>query len=476
MKQIILTILIAFLAYPAFCQTLSSPESIEYDYSTNYRFISNAGNGSILRDHGDGQYQYFYQGLGGVRGLHIHENMLYAASNLGLAIFNLQTDQHVTNVSIPGAVFLNDVVADSSGNIYISDNQAHKIFKYDIDTGMVSTFVNSGIQSPNGMAFDAPNNRILLVSFRANSPLQAIQLPAGEISILMTTTIGNMDGIGIDANGTIFFSSWQTNSIYRLASLASIPVQVWTGLSGPADFYLYSLTELGYFSSSTTAQIWIPKMNANAIAQYDLPNIITYFEAYMSAEGESGNPSWGDIDWTTAWETGLLGYNFYYSDDVSIPDFEQAIQYNTELIPATNTSAEHQYHLDIEDHFARLWWIENIEADGTSIVTGPYNATIVANDDMTETSKLEMRVYPNPVTVNSRLSMQIEKAGAVEISFYDLKGRKICSSSELTLSAGQHELALNEVLAGYQHLPTGMYLCKVQSGNGYSMKRIVKFR
>ncbi|MBN2829231.1 MAG: SMP-30/gluconolactonase/LRE family protein, partial [Candidatus Cloacimonetes bacterium] len=245
-------------------QTLNNPESIVYDFSTEWRYISNNGNGSIIRDHNDEQYAYFYQGLGGVRGLYIHERTLYAATNLGLSIFDLNTEQLISNVSIPESVFLNDVVADDSGNLYLSDTQAHKIFKYVISSGQVSTFISTGIQSPNGMVFDATENRILLVSFRANSPIQAINLPGGEVSTVLTTTIGNLDGIGIDMNGAIYFSSWQTNSVYRLTGLSATPDQIWTGLSGPADFFLYEETSMSNTGLHNDCQIWIPKMNNNA--------------------------------------------------------------------------------------------------------------------------------------------------------------------------------------------------------------------
>jgi sugar lactone lactonase YvrE len=239
-------------------QKLDRPESIAYDASTGYYYISNTGNGTILKSKDLSAYSLLAKGLGSVRGLYIVGRTLYGASDKGLLLYDLDTGAQIKAVAVPGSSFLNDVTADNDGNVYITDHKAHKIFRYNGTDGKVSTFVGKGIQSPNGIVFDARKNRLLFVSLRSNSPIQAIALPGGELSTFKSTATGNLDGFGIDKVGNLYWSSWQTSSIYRLKDQNSSPEQIVKSLSGPADFYL--------LQNGDSVKLIIPQMTASSIA------------------------------------------------------------------------------------------------------------------------------------------------------------------------------------------------------------------
>ncbi len=239
MKVSILAILAALIWTGLSAQSLNRPESVAFDPQTGYFYVSNTGNGSIIRTKDLETYSYFTQGKGAVRGLIVSGRRLYAASDKGLLVFDLDRDALLKTHPVAGSTFLNDVAADADGNAYITDSKAHKVFKYDSRQGAVSPFVESGIQSPNGILYDAANKRLLLVSLRPNSPIQAISLPEGNVSTFKSTSNGNLDGLGMDKAGNLYFSSWQTSSIYRLKDAKSSPVKVLGGLSGPADFFVF---------------------------------------------------------------------------------------------------------------------------------------------------------------------------------------------------------------------------------------------
>ena len=61
----------------------------------------------------------------------------------------------------------------------------------------------------------------------------------GNVSELMTTSLGQLDGIAYDSKRNIYYiSSWKTNSIYIFdPAFMDIPLLLQSGLPGPADIY-----------------------------------------------------------------------------------------------------------------------------------------------------------------------------------------------------------------------------------------------
>jgi len=466
--RVMMVLLFLCVSILALGQALNSPESVVVDYSNSYMdymYVSNVGNGQILKKaYYDTEYTVFASGLGSVRGLCIYDHILYANCNLGLARFDLITQQNIGNVVVPGSMFLNDVIADSSGNIYMSDGQANKIFKYNIANGTVGSFISTGVQNPNGMAFDTPNNRILLVSYRANSPIQAIQLPNGELSTVLTTNIGNLDGIGIDGNGAIYFSSWQTNSIYRMTSINAYPVQVWTGLSGPADFFLTRET-LYYFDNN---DIVIPNMNSNTMSVYHLPNFVRDFYAlYVSKYPELG------VQWRSYFEVDLEGYYVYVS--TSGNDFSLAELVTDSIITAQNTlDTEYgPYDWNFNYPIGQFWWIQSNEMDGTEHLFGPFQAIGVENEDIVTTPIVNyFNVYPNPVIDNSILSFELTKNEEVIISIYDVKGRCILKKHLGVIEKGKQTINLNSAGLDFSGLASGIYFCRLLAGKQVLSRKI----
>jgi len=239
MKRLIVSSALALLLTASLAQGLNRPESVAFDPGSGFFFVSNTGDGSIVKTTDLKNYSYLAQNKGKVRGLFVNGRKLYAASDVGLLVFDLDGMTLTKTVPVPGSSFLNDVTADGRGRVYLMDNQEDKIFEYDPVKNRVAVFTHKGIQAPNGIWYDAKQDRLLVVSLRPNSPLQAISLPGGVITTLKATSHGSLDGLGRDDFGNIYYSSWQTSSIYRLKDLNSEPERVVSGLSGPADFYVW---------------------------------------------------------------------------------------------------------------------------------------------------------------------------------------------------------------------------------------------
>jgi hypothetical protein len=81
--------------------------------------------------------------------------------------------------------------------------------------------------------------------------------------------------------------------------------------------------------------------------------------------------------------------------------------------------------------------------------------------------KLEQN-YPNPFNPSTRISYQIPNAGHVTLKVYDVLGREVSTLINNEQSAGSHEVIFNASKLG-----SGIYFCRLQSGNYISVKKMV---
>lgn len=77
-------------------------------------------------------------------------------------------------------------------------------------------------------------------------------------------------------------------------------------------------------------------------------------------------------------------------------------------------------------------------------------------------------MYPNPVTVDSRIFFEIDREQGVDISFYDLNGRKVNTLVQKVFPKGRHSIAVNINL-----MSEGMYLCKLSLKDSSSVIKLL---
>jgi sugar lactone lactonase YvrE len=218
---------------------LNLPESVVYD-SPNYRYlVSNWGNGDVVQIDSTGTHSIFIDNEHCYAGLQILDDVLYVACReYGVKGFDLATGENVLEVSIPGIDNINDITADTSGNLYVSSPPGNAIFKVNIASQTYSTFVESGLYTPNGIYFDEPNNRLLVVSYRNYSPIQAVDLEDSTLSTVYSTNLHNLDGLTQDSDGYYYVSSWFSNACFRIDSTFSSPPELFSShADDPADIY-----------------------------------------------------------------------------------------------------------------------------------------------------------------------------------------------------------------------------------------------
>ncbi|MFM7079212.1 MAG: hypothetical protein ACKOYC_05425 [Bacteroidota bacterium] len=245
-----------FYTMMATAQSYNSPESIEFDYANNRWLISNNGNGQILaRNSSTGALSVFVTGIpSGPHGLEIVADTVYVCDGSTLKAYELQTATQVFNINL-GASFLNGITHDNSGNLYITDFSTKRIYRFNTADRTFTVFVSStGTASPNGIVFDATNNRCVFVNWGSSAAIKAVDLTTGVVSTLANTSLGNCDGIARDNQGNYYISSWSSSSrITRFNNDFTISSAVVTsGLSNPADIFYNVLTDtLGVPNSGT---------------------------------------------------------------------------------------------------------------------------------------------------------------------------------------------------------------------------------
>lgn len=243
----IIIFIFSLVSTGAFSQSYSGPESVEYDFANSRWLIANTQSHQVLARDAAGVLTVFATLTGsGPYGIEIVGDTLFCCNGGSIKGFLLSDGSQVFNVNV-GASFLNGITHDDAGNLVATDFSAKAIFKINIAAQTFSAIATGMTTTPNGIIFDAANNRCVFVNWGSNAPVKAIDLATNSITTLTTTTLGNCDGIARDGQGNYYVSCWSGQKVVRFdSSFSSAPVDVVTGLSNPADiFYNTVIDTLG---------------------------------------------------------------------------------------------------------------------------------------------------------------------------------------------------------------------------------------
>jgi PKD repeat protein len=237
MKKILLLSPILFPGLMAYSQAFSGPESVEYDSIYNRWLVGNKNNGTVLvYSPGSGTLSPFASGVpNGPYGIEILDSVLYCCAGGSIKGYHLSTGTEVFSASL-GASFLNGITSDGVSNLFVTDFTAKKIYRVNVLTGNFNVMVTGLAKSPNGIFYDGPGNRCVFVNWGTSAPIMAMNLADSTTTTLVTTTLGNLDGLTQDIAGNWYTTAWSNNALNRFApDFSGSPVAVKTGLSSPAD-------------------------------------------------------------------------------------------------------------------------------------------------------------------------------------------------------------------------------------------------
>ncbi len=90
-----------------------------------------------------------------------------------------------------------------------------------------------------------------------------------------------------------------------------------------------------------------------------------------------------------------------------------------------------------------------------------------ATQSITEKSRIQFNIFPNPTHGELSLNFNLQKAGIVKITVIDMIGRSISEQKE-TYTIGSHRIDFN--LSGQK---AGIYFVQVDSPDGKNSKKLI---
>ncbi|SFP16664.1 hypothetical protein SAMN03159463_03736 [Mesorhizobium sp. NFR06] len=227
------------------------PESALVDTAHNRIVVSNIvgnpgeadGNGylSLLSMDGKVVTRHWVGGMDAPKGMAIAGGKLYAADITKVRVVDLASGRLVSTIEVPGAVFLNDMTADSAGKVYVSDMLADTIYRIDGDKS--EPFVKDALlASPNGVFADG--GRLIVASWgKGIKPDFSTAEPGGLMSVDLSSrkvtplpgaqNFADLDGV-VAIGDTIYATAYMTGTLYRYEPGAA-PQTVATFKPGSAD-------------------------------------------------------------------------------------------------------------------------------------------------------------------------------------------------------------------------------------------------
>ena len=256
---------------------LNGPESIDYDPVNNRYLIANSANGKIMKRSVNGTISQFVANISpNPYGIEVVGNTVYACCSGKVLGFDLTTGLQVFSVNL-GATFLNGITHDNSGNLFVTDFSAKKIYRIKIATQTFNVFAQNLTNSPNGIIFDEPSNSLVFVNWGSSAKIKRCSLADSSVVTILTTSYTNIDGIARKANGDFYISVWGTNSVYKYNNnFSSTPALVVSGLSSPADIYYNNLTDTLAIPNSGNNTLIFVGQSTVSLSEENFSEVVIY--------------------------------------------------------------------------------------------------------------------------------------------------------------------------------------------------------
>jgi hypothetical protein len=255
-----------------------APEAVRYDPDQDVYFVGNWGTGSasatdnngyISRMKPDGQIETMRFIAGGTnrvvlhapRGMYIVGDTLWVADADAVRGFNKRTGEKVANVDFSAfdRGFLNDVAADATGTVYVTDTGRNKLYKVQGEGGPTLVVSDSTLGAPNGITWDAANNRFIIVPYGGFKGIRGWAPGSSTMTVIGVSTGAKYDGVEVLSGGRVLVSSQADSSLHLFSGNAGHAI-IHT-LGPPADIAV----------DTKRNRVAVPVVALNHVEIYELP-------------------------------------------------------------------------------------------------------------------------------------------------------------------------------------------------------------
>ncbi|MFH0944811.1 MAG: sulfatase-like hydrolase/transferase [Planctomycetota bacterium] len=129
-------------------------------------------------------------------------NTLFVLERNALVEIDVDEAEVAYRYQVPGALFPNDIAADASGNLYISESNRNVLYRFADDECQV-WLSGEEVSAPNGMLFDGQQ---LVFGNNGDNSLKRVDLETGEVETIVRLGPGIIDGIELDGRGNYLVS------------------------------------------------------------------------------------------------------------------------------------------------------------------------------------------------------------------------------------------------------------------------------
>ena len=202
------------------------PESVIYDKVNDVLYVSNMQddpfkkdkNGFISKVDLDGNILKlkWVKGLNAPKGLAISKGKLYVGDVDQLVEIDIKKGKVSNKYDAIGAALLNDVAADTKGNIYVSDTFTDTIYRLNTFGQLTKWLYSPKLQAPNGLHYE--KGQLIVGSWGHPTDgwsaaevghLKTISLKTKKIKSLGNgKAVGNLDGVESDGKGGFYVADW----------------------------------------------------------------------------------------------------------------------------------------------------------------------------------------------------------------------------------------------------------------------------
>ena len=265
---------------------LKNPESVAYSPKLNVLFVSNVNGNPTEKDqngfiskvspaNGSIIELNWVTGLNAPKGIALsnNNNRLFVSDLTDLVEIDINTGKIIKRFNAPGSAFLNDVVSDKQGNIYVSDTVTNTIYKLDgnnITSTLQPWLQSAQLNGPNGLHVDESKNKLIVASLgkfsKPGAGIEVVDLKNKTITPLgkegTTSPFGGLDGIESDTTGEHYYVTDNPAGKLYLVNANG------TGYGTLIDLHTQGAADIGFIPSQST--VIIPLMKDNKLAAYKL--------------------------------------------------------------------------------------------------------------------------------------------------------------------------------------------------------------